>query len=481
MRFRTILATMSIFLLITGCGGDSSSSDASEPQPPTDTQTGPEPLGYSEYENSSVFELKQGDDGHSVGMLTHGSNPDNRFLLKLNSSGEAFARYTPEDGFIIIDCTFHLESNTWVVLGRSRAIDYESSSFGLVVLDNEDLSIIDSMVLSDPEVINDAIYEDTIENMEPAAELKPCSYHYDAGKLRIFNNTLYLLLRTSTNSVILYAYGFYDPQALPELMWRKQIQHGLYIANIGGIETVTNYNQYYQHFRVFLDADDQNNLYIGIPFSYENEPYIIESHNELFKRNLPSDDLTRRSSGTLLIQLNENGDFLSSCLGGEGWTYGMRFFQDSIYLAGCSRKIVDGTSVNSWNAYLCRVDVQNETLLFPENYYNIGSEAQGAIFKDIAVVGDRVFAVGSHLWTQYENGISEVSEKLLVEFSPQGEVIRQIPMPAGPRHNLVNAVLPLPEQNSLLVGGHENGPGNYTGEEDFSEFYMENIDLNVFE
>lgn len=229
------------------------------------------------------------------------------------------------------------------------------------------------------------------------------------------------------------------------------------------------FEQVHLQYKVFLDVDKDENIYIGIPVTGVTIGDIsistITIHNAFFGENLfPKSNFNSPTVGSdaLVTKVSSEGKRIYSTVIGTNTVDRMRslrLFDSKIVVIGRSAI----TSYNDWNPYLAVHDTETGNGIFSQSYTLGGNEILYGI--DYDAENNSFYTGGTGGWTQNPSGvsISENSSKVFLKINADtGAIENEITLSNGARQNQVRSVQVINE--FLIFAGWENGPGTHSGD-----------------
>jgi hypothetical protein len=433
-------------LLIASCGGGG--YGGSQPQMPPPVT----PLDFAD-PGMAVIKVRPGVEGVTLleekpsSLIETG--PQRRVTL-LDAAGTVRARYSPPQGFSLIDLAQHPSGEITVALASTRTVT-------LVRLDRAgarsfEFPLLDPQAPTDPYVIlGDGPRDDT--SMVPVLTR-------DAVRLAPVGEDAVVVLRTGRNAVVAYRLVFGTPGGMGyAVRWRTLVEPGVTMLGIGITSgTFDTFGQLENHFHVHVDADAAGNVAVAVAGKPESAP-IFFAHGVFFHETQATGNI---QSGALVTRIDADGRRVGTTpidTVQASELHAIRLHANGVALVGrvFSEKRDDGTG---WNAYVANVDASS-------GFYRVLDVEAGDVLFDIARAdAGRYLAGGSTGYTQNPTGasISEQSKPLLLLLEADGSVRRRIDMTAGARQNQVRSIVA--RGDGYVVGGMVNGPGTHSGDAD---------------
>jgi len=444
---RRMVAALVAAFFVASCSGGGYGGTVSQPPPPPPVA----PLDFAD-PGTAVIKVRSSLDGvtlleeKAIPILETG--PQRRITL-LDAAGAVRARYSPPQGFSLIDFAQHPSGEITVALASARTIT-------LVRLDRAgarsfEFPLLDPQAPTDPYIIlGDGPRDDT--SMVPV-------FTRDAVRLAPVGEDVVVALRTGRNAVVAYRLAFGTPGGMGyAVQWRTLVEPGVTMLGIGITSgTFDTFGQLENHFHVHVDADAAGNVAVAVSGKPESAPIFI-AHGVFFHET----QTTAIQSGALVTRLASGGQRIGTTpvdTTQVSELHAIRLHPNGVALVGrvFSEKRDDGTG---WNAYVANVDASS-------GFYRVLDIEAGDVLFDIARAdAGRYLAGGSTGYTQNPTGasISEQSKPLLLLLEADGSVRRRIDVAAGPRQNQVRSIVA--RGDGYVVGGMMNGPGTHTGDAD---------------
>ena len=382
-----------------------------------------------------------------VSLLETG--PQRRITL-LDAAGTVRARYSPPQGFSLIDFAQHPSGEITVAIASAKTVT-------LVRLDRAgarsfEFPILDPQAPNDPYVIlGDGPRDDT--SMVPVLTR-------DAVRLAPVGEDAVVALRTGRNAVVAYRLVFGTPGGMGyAIRWRTLVEPGVTMLGIGITSgTFDTFGQLENHFHVHMDTDAAGNVAVAVAGRPEAAPIFL-AHGVFFHE---TQAIGNMQSGALVTRIDADGRRIGTTPIDTVQTsevHAIRLHPNGVAVVGrvFSEKRDDGTG---WNAYVANVDASS-------GFYRVLDVEAGDVLFDIARAdAGRYLAGGSTGYTENPTGasISEQAKPLLLLLEADGSVRRRIDLTAGPRQNQVRSIVA--RGDGYLVGGMVNGPGTHTGDAD---------------
>jgi len=443
VRMARLFAALAAAWLIASCGGGG--YGGSQPQVPPPVT----PLDFAD-PGMAVVKARPSPDGVTVleekaaSILETG--PQRRITL-LDGNGVVRARYSPPQGFSLIDFAQHPSGEITVALASARTVT-------LVRLDRAaarsfDFPLVDAQAPTDPYVIlGDGPHDDT--SMVPVLTR-------DAVRLAPVAEDVVVALRTGRNAVVAYRLAFATPGGMGyAVQWRTLVEPGVTMLGIGITSgTFDTFGQLENHLHVHVDADAAGNVAVAVAGKPEAAPIFI-AHGVFFHEP----QTTSIQSGALVTRLASSGQRIGTTAVDTlqvSELHSIRLHPNGVALVGrvFSEKRDDGTG---WNAYVANVDPSS-------GFYRVlDVDAGDVLFDIVRADAGRYLAGGSTGYTQNPTGasISEPSKPLLLLLEADGSVRRRIDVAAGARQNQVRSIAARAE--GYFLGGMVNGPGTHSGD-----------------
>jgi hypothetical protein len=211
-----------------------------------------------------------------------------------------------------------------------------------------------------------------------------------------------------------------------------------------------------------VDVDEEGNAYLAIWAG----PARVRAHGAQFEDgSAPLSGVPGPSDSDVLVtKLDSAGVRVWSRVVGtahEDEPYALRARAGMVAVAGRARRF-PGFDNRVWDAFVAVVSADGTfaaTRALP-------LEGSGIVLAIDALPGGGWVLGGSDGWSQNPDGLSVLTfgHKLLAVLPTLDGPLARIPLPEGPRHNELRAVVARPDR--LLVGGHEDGPIMHTGDSD---------------
>jgi len=442
-----MFAALAAAFFVASCSGGGYGGAVSQPPPPPPVA----PLDFAD-PGMAVIKVRAGVDGvtlleeKAISILETG--PQRRITL-LDAAGTVRARYSPPQGFSLIDFAQHPSGEITAALASAKAVT-------LVRLDRAgargfEFPLVDSQAPTDPYfILGDGPRDDT--SMVPVLTR-------DAVRLAPVGEDVVVALRTGRNAVVTYRLAFAPPSGMGyAVRWRTLVEPGVTMLGIGITSgTYDTFGQLENHFHVHVDADAAGNVAVAVGGKPESAPIFL-AHG-LFFHETQTESI---QSGALVTRLGAEGQRIGTTPIDTiqlSEVHAIRLHANGVAVVGrvFSEKRDDGTG---WNAYVANVDASS-------GFYRVLDVDAGDVLFDIARAdAGRYLAGGSTGYTQNPTGasISEQSKPLLLLLEADGSVRRRIDVTAGPRQNQVRSIVA--RGDGYLLGGMVNGPGTYTGDAD---------------
>src|SRR5258706_9672961 len=401
----------------------------------------------------SVIRVRPGVDGVTLleekAISLFETGPQRRITL-LDAAGTVRARYSPPQGFSLIDFAQHPSGEITVALASAKTVT-------LVRLDRAgarsfEFPLLDPQAPNDPYLVfGDDPRDDT--SMVPV-------FTRDAVRLAPVGEDAVVALRPGRNAVVAYRLIFGTPGGMGyAVRWRTLVEPGVTMLG-GGITSGTfdAFGKLENHFHVHVDADAGGNVAVAVAGNPGAAPIFL-GHGVWFHET-PA--IGSQQSGALVTRLGPDGQRIGTTPIDTMQTselHSIRLHPNGVALVGrvFSEKRDDGTG---WNAYVGNVDASS-------GFYRVLDVDAGDVLFDIARAdAGRYLAGGSTGYTQNPTGasISEQSKPLLLLLEADGSVRRRIDVIAGPRQNQVRSIVA--RGDGYLFGGMVNGPRTHTGDAD---------------
>lgn len=447
---KVILCYLSL-LLIVGCGGSTSSEESSNPAP---IEIPTELLCKNIW---STHDEEQHMKHDNLAIVKSVPNQNGGIYLLLEALPDR-NEYPGERVFQRLDCQWNVVME-YAVSDDEDIVDFE-------VLDNDELVLLVSSALEYSfhkiDFKGELVNKSTIEEIEPFSGF---------GDISITDTALFFAARHSNLTVTLSSFKYTASTGFVE-SWRTVIEPETNFASWGmngGSYDV--FEQIIQPYHVFVSIDQQSNAYVTVPGLYG----LFNHHNEFFDERLwfTGADIDSWEDSpqywpqmdALVTKVSSTGERIYTSVIGTDLPdeiYGSKIIDEQLYVYGRSNRFHG----KFYDAFIATMDIELGTL----NYaYNIDI-FNGDIFYDVAQLTDgRILAVGATGWSKNPFGfsVSENSEKLAVFVDENGTVTNTIVLPQGARHNQIRSLTVLNDE-WLLFGGFDNGPGTHSGDADGS-------------
>jgi len=438
-------------LLIVSCGG-SNSSDTSNNPPPIDNQT--ELLCKNAWSENNEAQEMQKDN---IAIVKSVANPNGGIYLLM----EALPDRNESPGERVlqrIDCQWDVAME-YAVTDDEDIVDFEILDDGeLVLLVSSSTEYAFHKIDFEGELINKSVVED----VEPLGGF---------GDISVADTTLYFVARHNNLSVTLSSFKYTASTGFVE-KWRTMIEPETNLASWGMHGgSYDAFEQIVQPYQVFTTVDQQGYVYVTVPglfaLFYHHNVYFDEQLLPIGTESDSWEDAPEYwpQMDAIVTKVSNTGERIYTSVIGTDLPdeiYGSKIIDEQLYVYGRTTRFHG----QFYDGFIAKMDIEQGTL----NYaYNIDI-FNGDIFYDISKLTDgRMLVVGATAWSQNPVGfsVSENSEKLAAFIDDNGTVTSTIVLPQGPRHNQIRSVSVLNEE-WLLFGGFDNGPGTHSGDVDGS-------------
>ena len=370
-----------------------------------------------------------------------------RRITMLGPDGAVRARYSPPQGFSLIDFAQHAQGEVSVALASARAVTLVQLDRAAVAM--REFPLVDAQAPNDPFYDSGGIHDDG--SMVPA-------FTRDAVRLAPTGQDgrdLVVALRTGRNAVVAYRFALATPGGGYALMWRTLVEPGVSMFGIGITSgSFDTFGQLENHFHVHLDADAAGNVAVGVR---DNIATLFAAHAAYFQ------EPTAVQRGFIVTRLAPDGRRIGATVVdtvNNSEVHALRLHSGGVSLAGrvFTQVRPDGSG---WDAWVADLDAASGALRF----YRVVDVDRGDVFFDLAPLANgRFLAGGAAGYTENPPGasISEDSAPLLAVLDADGTLRQRIAVVGGPRNNQVRTVSP--RGDKWLLGGLLNGPGTHSGD-----------------
>jgi hypothetical protein len=456
-----LTCTIMVLAPMAACGtpDDVPPSDASHPDAnePIDASASadaglPPPFPYA-VAGAAVVKVRRGAGAVVLleETLVSLSDPGpRRRMTRVPEDGGALATYSPPDGWFLLDFALHPSGQVSVVIASEKTLRLVRLDTAATVIAEH--AVDDPLAATDPIVDTAGVFDST--SMLPRLAK-------DAARLAPVGEDLVLAVRTGRHATIAYRYGrVADSAGGFAPAWRTLVEPGTAIGGrflTGG--SFDTFEQLINHFQVFVDADEAGDVVVAV--CHTTSDTVLDSHNQHFNEAIPPTML-----GALVTRVASDGRRIGTTAVDTIQTsevHGLRVGGGRISLVGRvrSERLADGTGWNAYAAFLAA----DGTLA----HYQVIDVHQGDILFDIVPARDgRWLAAGAAGYVQnpYGASITAVTDPLLLELEPDGNVFARHAFVGGPRQNQLRSLDVGASANERLVGGLQNGPGTHTGDAD---------------
>lgn len=369
-------------------------------------------------------------------------SPGHRILKKVSRSGVEQVTISSEQNETMID--FDIENEDLFILYSSH--------------DNIKLKKYDiNGVLKGVEII----WENTTGTL--------CATQ-DRGRICIYNQSVVVAIRPEDYSTRLFSLK----TSSLELNWSTLIEPSQDIFGIGmNGGSYDTFEQLAHRYMVFIDIDQDGNIYTVIPALYSSSIYW---HNIHFSENLSHNSALHVSSGletdALVTKVSPTGSRVYTVVAGSmnpNECYGIKANKTYFFLYG--RTAMPSNSYGfTWNPYIGKYNANTGSSIFVKNYY---FEQSGIVYDLTETQFGNIIIVGSKGWSQNPLGfsVSESSKKLVAVLDPSGQLLKEVDVESGLRHNQVRSLLY--KNNKIWISGWENGPGTHSGDGNMNLVYAD--------
>ncbi len=448
---KVILLSFSL-LIIASCGDSSNDSSNHSTPPPIDQPQ--EVLCENLWNSSGETQITQ---QNNLAIIKSVPNPIGGIYLLMESLPDKFS--APGQRLLQrLDCQWTVAMEYPVAIDEN-IVDFE-------VHDNGELTLLvvssTEFTLRRIDLNGDLLNKTTIENIIPLGAFADIKFSQD---------TLFLAARHDDLSVTLSSLNYIESSGFVE-SWRMVVEPETspspWGMDGGSYDT---FEQLVQNYQVFVTLDQQQNVYVTVPGLFA----LFHHHNEFFNEHLlfigtASDSWQDAPEywpqmDALVTKISSTGERMYTSVIGTDLPdeiYGSKIIDNQLYVFGRSA-LFRG---QLWDGFIATMNIDSGII----NYAHSIDINDGDIFYDIAQLSDgQILAVGATAWHQNPIGfsVSENSEKLAVFIDVDGTVTSTITLPQGLRHNQIRSVATLNEQ-WLLFGGFDNGPGTHSGDSDSS-------------
>ncbi|MBK8408123.1 MAG: hypothetical protein IPL19_09085 [Sandaracinaceae bacterium] len=373
-----------------------------------------------------------------------------RRMTRVPEDGGALATYSPPDGWFLLDFALHPSGQVSVVIASEKTLRLVRLDTAATVIAEH--AVDDPLAATDPIVDTAGVFDST--SMLPRLAK-------DAARLAPVGEDLVLAVRTGRHATIAYRYGrVADSAGGFAPAWRTLVEPGTAIG--GRFLTGGSFDTFEQLIKPFPGfrgcGRGRRRGRGGLP---HHVGYRARFPQSALQRSHSAHDArcaghagrerwpTNRTTAVDTIQTSE--------------VHGLRVGGGRISLVGRvrSERLADGTGWNAYAAFLAA----DGTLA----HYQVIDVHQGDILFDIVPARDgRWLAAGAAGYVQnpYGASITAVTDPLLLELEPDGNVFARHAFVGGPRQNQLRSLDVGASANERLVGGLQNGPGTHTGDAD---------------
>ena len=438
------------FVLASCSGGGYSQPQAPPPPPPPSTGVDFADAGMA------VVKVRSSVDGVTVleEKLTglRDTGPQRRLTL-LDTSGGVRARYSPPEGFSLIDFAQHPSGQVTVALASARAVTL--ARLDHAALPTFEYPLLDAQAANDPFYDSGGVHDDT--SMVPI-------FTRDAVRVAPIGDDVAVALRTGRNAVVAYRLAFGVPGTTGfAVRWRTLVEPGVSMFGIGITSgSFDTFGQLENHFHVHMDADAAGNVAVAVAANPASAP-IVPAHADYFHQPVAM------QFGVLVTRLSADGQRTGTTPVDTlrvSELHGLKITPNGVALVGrvFTQQRDDGSG---WDAFVANVDPSS-------GFYRVIDVDRGDALFDIASADAGRYIVGGTTgYTQNPTGasISEPSAPLLLLLEADGSVRRRIDVTAGPRQNQVRSIAA--RASAFVMGGLTNGPGTHSGDADPSLIFAD--------
>lgn len=441
---RTLLTTLVISFLVTGCGGGG---------------TGPASDGAGKsgevvpinvpVAGSAMIKIRANQQGWSglaetLNQLTDYTAPGRRLVL--SSDGSALTgQWQPPAGWSLIDFAVHPSGEITSVLASSTSIRLVRLTAQGTALGQSDFA--------DPAAQTDPFIGDELQIRNPAA-MVPYPTR-DAVRIGPVGEQVVMVLRTGRNAVVAYrlAYASSGFQA----SWRTLVEPGVPIGSVfltsGSFDPFSSLEN---QWRVAMDVDPRGRIAVAVLI---NRTELASGHSDHFGEPV-SPDLV---NGALLTVISETGQRSPSTVietARRPEIHAIKWMGDKVVVGGrtFTANRADGSG---WDGLVTVVDPYQRAI----RSLQLFDVDRGEVIFDFGLTPTgQLIAVGAAGYTQNPAGasISEEAAPLAALLDGDGKYVRRIAVAAGPRHNQLRSVTTW--QGRWLFAGMQDGPGTHSGD-----------------
>ncbi len=278
----------------------------------------------------------------------------------------------------------------------------------------------------------------------------------DRSRIKIGKENIYMAIFDNNQKAYL---AVFSKENLNEKWPPIEIETGpkKTLLGIFGDPSYDSFQQLSGRYKIYLDIDADENIYIGLPIS---KGFYV--NNTLISKISPEGNIL------YTISTGDEMDF-------ETTMQDFKVFDNQIVITG-RRLANEDSDSNDWNPYIVMHDTETGNEVFSQNYTLAGNEIFFSLGYDI--VSKKIYAGGSAGWSQNPNGASVTANgnKILVKVdNSMGAIENELTLTNGPRQNQIRSVQVV--DDFLIIAGWENGPGTHSGDSDksliFADGFME--------